>query len=317
MSTVAPLEDNSEPQENQSFCHPTVGDIIEAMESFAPPQLAESWDSNGLICGERSATVRKIMLAVDPVNDVAGEAVEWGADMLLTHHPLFLRGTNSVSCDDPKGKVIHTLIRSGVALYNAHTNLDSAHHGVAQALADVVGLESDEPLEANDEYENLGIGRVGKLREPGTLREVGWRIAQVLPDSVPGLLISGDPDAEVRTMAVSGGAGDSLLGAARAKGVDAFLTADLRHHPAGEHAEGGKPFLICGTHWATEWVGLPPVADFLTTWAQDNGYSLTVRVSHLVTDPWTLRIPTGPLSEAVTYPYRDEERERERLHDTM
>ena len=94
-------------------------------------------------------------------------------------------------------------------------------------------------------------------------------------------------------MAVSGGAGDSLLAAAREAGADVFLTADLRHHPATDHLEGGRPHLLCGTHWATEWVGLPPLAARLEAAAGERGRRLEAYVSEVVTDPWTLRLSTG------------------------
>ena len=118
-------------------------------------------------------------------------------------------------------------------------------------------------------------------------------VAAALPDSAPGLLVGGDPDATVETVAVSGGAGDSLLAAAREAGADVFLTADLRHHPATDHLEGGRPHLLCGTHWATEWVGLPPLAARLEAAAGERGRRLEAYVSEVVTDPWTLRLSTG------------------------
>lgn len=274
----------------------TVGDIVQLMETIAPADLQEDWDSVGQICGDPAEPVRHILLAVDPVEAVADEAIAMGADMIITHHPLYLRGTNHVAATDPKGKVTHKLIRNGIALFNAHTNLDAAHGGVAQALADVVGLVDTVPLEPQAAHPGEGIGRVGTLPEALSLRALAQHVADGLPDSAPGLLVSGDLDDVVSTVAVSGGAGDSLLGAARAAGVDVFLTADLRHHPASEHSEGGKPYLLCGTHWATEWVGLPPLAQRLESEAAQLGGSLSTTVSVLVTDPWTARLATGPLS---------------------
>ena len=118
-------------------------------------------------------------------------------------------------------------------------------------------------------------------------------VASALPDSAPGLLVGGDLDATVETVAVSGGAGDSLLDTARDAGADVLLTADLRHHPASEHLEAGRPYLLCGTHRATEWVGLPPLAARLERAASAGGRRLAAYVSEVVTDPWTLRLSTG------------------------
>jgi len=125
------------------------------------------------------------------------------------------------------------------------------------------------------------------------LKRLADDVAAALPDSAPGLLVGGDLDAVVERIAVSGGAGDSLLQRARQAGADVFLTADLRHHPASEHLEDGRPYLLCGTHWATEWVGLEPLGRRLTEDAHSRGASLAVRVSRIVTDPWALRLPTG------------------------
>ena len=247
----------------------TVGDVVALVEAAAPPGLAASWDSNGLICGDPADPVRSILLAVDPVAAVVDEAIDSDVDMIITHHPLYLRGTDHVAATDPKGRSIHRLIRAGIALLNAHTSLDAAHGGVAEALADRVGLTSASPLEPDPASPDQGIGRIGVL------------------------LVGGDLDAVVECIAVSGGAGDSLLQRAREAGADVFLTADLRHHPASEHLEEGRPYLLCGTHWATEWVGLEPLARRLEEGARSHGGSLAVQVSRIVTDPWVLRLSTG------------------------
>ena len=214
--------------------------------------------------------------------------------MVITHHPLYLRGTDHVAATDPKGRTVHRLIRAGIALLNAHTSLDAAHGGVADALAERVGLASTVPLEPDPASPDQGIGRIGTLPQPVTLRQLAEGVASALPDSAPGLLVGGDLNAVVERIAVSGGAGDSLLQRARHAGADVFLTADLRHHPASEHLEAGRPYLLCGTHWATEWVGLEPLAGRLTEDAHARGASLAVQVSRIVTDPWALRLPTGP-----------------------
>lgn len=271
----------------------SVGDVVDLVEAAAPPGLAAPWDSNGLICGDPADPVRSILLAVDPVAAVVDEAINSGVDMIITHHPLYLRGTDHVAATDPKGRSIHRLIRAGIALLNAHTSLDAAHGGVAEALAERVGLTSASPLEPDPACPDQGIGRIGVLPQPVILRQLAADVAAALPDSAPGLLVGGDLDAVVERIAVSGGAGDSLLQRAREAGADVFLTADLRHHPASEHLEDGRPYLLCGTHWATEWVGLEPLARRLEEGARSHGASLTVQVSRIVTDPWVLRLSTG------------------------
>ena len=141
--TPAPAspEAGHEPSPRTPDGHLTVGDIVALVEAAAPPGLAASWDSNGLICGDPAEPVRSILLAVDPVAAVVDEAIDAGVDMVITHHPLYLRGTEHVAATDPKGRTVHRLIRAGIALLNAHTSLDAAHGGVADALADLYRQE--------------------------------------------------------------------------------------------------------------------------------------------------------------------------------
>ena len=113
------------------------------------PAWARDWDAVGLVCGDPSAPVRRVLLAVDPVEAVVDEAVAWHADLLLTHHPLLLRAVHGVPATSFKGRSIHRLVRAGCGLYTAHTNADVAAPGVSDALARVLGLTDLEPLAAD------------------------------------------------------------------------------------------------------------------------------------------------------------------------
>lgn len=258
----------------------TLAEVIEQLEASYPPARAESWDAVGLVCGDPDQRVDRVLFAVDPVAVVAREALDFGADLIVTHHPLYLRGTTSVAATTPKGRLIHTLIGSGVALYTAHTNADVANPGVSDALARAVGLVGDlVPLQPFADDPWRGLGRIGDLPSPMTLAEFTAQAAAGLPVTAWGLRAAGDPARTVSRVAVSGGAGDSLLGTARAAGVDVFLTADLRHHPASEFMETGGPALIDAAHWATEWPWLALAASTLK--------GVETRVSTTVTDAWT------------------------------
>ena len=91
--------------------------VTDFLQELAPLDLAQSWDSNGLICGDLDEEVKRILLAVDPVEVVVDEAIEKGAQLVITHHPLFLRGTNTVAASNFKGRVVHRLLRAGGGLY--------------------------------------------------------------------------------------------------------------------------------------------------------------------------------------------------------
>ena len=112
-----------------------VGDVRRVLDQAYPPHLAEKWDAVGLICGDPADEVRTVAFALDCTQEVADRAVELGADMLVVHHPLLLRGVESVAADTPKGKAVHTLIKNGVALFAAHTNADKARPGVNDKLS--------------------------------------------------------------------------------------------------------------------------------------------------------------------------------------
>lgn len=265
-----------------------LAEVVARLDALYDPSWAESWDAVGLVCGDPEQPVRKILFAVDPVAVVVDEALAWGADLVVTHHPLYLRGTTSVAATTFKGRVVHRLIRGGAALYAAHTNADVADPGVSDALARAVGLVGDlRPLRPAADDPRRGLGRIGDLPAPMPLREFAALAAAGLPRTAAPLRVAGDPDRTVRTVAVCGGAGDSLLGTARTAGVDVFLTADLRHHPAGEHLEAGGPALVDASHWATEWPWLADAAERLTSVLAAGGITVEARVSGAVTDAWT------------------------------
>ncbi len=279
----------------------TLADVVAALDDLYPPSTAEGWDAVGLVAGDPHREVRQVMFAVDPVDAVVDEAIAWGADLLVTHHPLFLKPVTSVAATTFKGSVVHRLLAAGCGLHVAHTNADSAPRGVADALADLVGIADRRPLVAHVDDTTRGIGRVGTFERPTTLGELARRVADVLPDTAQGVRVSGDLDAEVTTAAVVGGSGDSLFDAVRAAAVDVYVTADLRHHPASELREraafetgrdtpagSGRPFLVDVAHFASEWPWLAYAATDLVDRLGDG--TVTTRVSTLVTDPWTTRV---------------------------
>lgn len=292
--------------------HPTLGRVVRTLDELYPPSTAEDWDAVGLVAGDPDAPVRKVLLAVDPVEEVADEALAWGADVLVTHHPLFLRPVHSVAATTFKGSLVHRLIRGGCALYVAHTNADAAQRGVADALADALDLLHRVPLVPHPapsphEAARTGTGRVGRLAEPTTLRAFAERVAQVLPPTVQGVRVAGDLDARVESVAVVGGSGDSLFDAVRASGADVYLTSDLRHHPVSElrerarldGGEAGTPFLVDVPHYASEWPWLRYAAEDLVRVLARSGAAVETRVSTLVTDPWTARFPSAPADPAA------------------
>ncbi|MFI5933194.1 Nif3-like dinuclear metal center hexameric protein [Actinoplanes sp. NPDC051494] len=260
---------------------PTVREVVAALDARYPRAWAEQWDRVGLVLGDLDLPVRTVLCVVDCVPETVEEAVAAGADMIVAHHPLLLKGVSSVAPDTFKGRIVHRLIKADVALYVAHTNADVANPGVSDALADRLGLTTLRPLV--DHGEGRGIGRVGELTTPLTLAELTAFVAEKLPPTAAGVRAAGDPDSLIRTLAVSGGAGDSFLRDAAGAGADAYLCADLRHHPASEHLAAGGPALIDVAHWASE----RPWLDEVGAWLREQ-LGVRALVSDLDTDPWTV-----------------------------
>ena len=139
-----------------------LGNVIEALEARYDPALAEGWDAVGLVCGDRDEPVRRVLFAVDPTAAVVDEVVGGGVDLLVTHHPLFLYAVHGVPADDPKGRLVHRLVRAGAGLFVAHTNADRAPGtGVNAALADVLGLSGAVPAGAGARPARRGPGPGG------------------------------------------------------------------------------------------------------------------------------------------------------------
>jgi dinuclear metal center YbgI/SA1388 family protein len=128
---------------------PTLAEVVDLVHGWFPPDTADDWDAVGLAAGDPAAAVRRVLLAVDPALPVAQEAAAWDADLLLTHHPLFLRGVHGVAETTPKGRTLATLTRAGCGLLTAHTNADHAHPGVSDALAEALGLRDVRPVAAH------------------------------------------------------------------------------------------------------------------------------------------------------------------------
>ncbi|WP_020385786.1 Nif3-like dinuclear metal center hexameric protein [Kribbella catacumbae] len=374
----------------------TLGEVLGVLDRLYDPAWAESWDAVGLVTGDPGQPVRKVLFAVDPMRVVVDEAIDGGFDLLVTHHPLLLRGVNSVATTTPKGRAIHDLIRGGVALQVCHTNADNANPGVSDALAAALELKDTRPLKAmpsepmdkvvvyvpvNETQEmidalaaagagqfgdydraawtftgegtfrpleranptvgevgtvervvedrvemvlprrrrraviealkaahsceepafdifelaalpsNRGGGRIGVLEEALPLKEFAELVAERLPRTEHGVRVSGDPERLIESVAVVGGAGDSEFERVRAAGVDAYVTADLRHHPATEaRAYDEGPALVDVAHWASEWPWLKDAERLVTDGLAARGFAVDTQVSTICTDAWTLRL---------------------------
>jgi dinuclear metal center YbgI/SA1388 family protein len=287
-----------------------VGDVVSFLDGCYPPAWAADWDRVGLVVGDPGAAVGHVHFVIDCVAETVAEAIANGAGMIVAHHPLLLRGVSSVAATTYKGRIVRDLIKNDIALFVAHTNADHASPGVSDSLARRLGLGDLRPLRpaapevsagtsgsvgtpagevpaagARPAGVDRGAGRIGRLPAPMTFAAFTAMAAAALPATAVGIRAAGDPDRPVVTVAVCGGAGDTYLDDAVRGAVDAYVTSDLRHHPASEHLAGGGPALIDATHWATERPWLDDVAG-----AVRDRTGLNVTVSDLATDPWTSHV---------------------------
>ena len=228
---------------------PTVGDILEYLESIAPPALKMDWDNVGLLCGSRSTPVTKILAALDPFEHVCQEAADWGAELMVTHHPLIFQPLSSITDETSLGRGILTLCRHGISAVNAHTNLDRAEGGVNDVLAQKLGL-SDITLVSQD-----GLLRCGYTPEK-TLADFLSQVKTAL--GCPGLRFV-DGGKPVRKVAVGGGScADEMLQALDA-GCDTFVTADIKYNQFWDAHDLGINLIDAG-HFCTENPVIPVIA---------------------------------------------------------
>jgi len=263
--------------------------LIETFESLWPLSGAEEWDRPGLSTGSRTRNVSKVLLSVDVTNSVLSEAKEHGCELVLSHHPVLLKGVSFLAEDQLKGELIAFAIKNDIALYSAHTNADIVAGGISDTLAQVIGLTGAVPLVETSS--GIGHGRIGKLSKSLTLKEFAKHVQSTLPENNAPIRIAGDLQGNIQTVAVVGGAGDSFIGAAQASGADCLVTSDLRHHLSLDAAtDPSKPIcLIDISHFAAESLWLEPTAKKLSSLHSEVEFI----VSKTNTDPWSMSLAPG------------------------
>jgi dinuclear metal center YbgI/SA1388 family protein len=237
---------------------PTVAAIAAFLEEVAPFRLAEEWDNVGLLVGNRHDAVQKLMTCLTVTPASAAEAIEAGADLIVTHHPLPFVAMKRLTTDSTAGRLLLDLIVARVAVYSSHTAFDSALQGVNQRLAD--GLELRGVAALVPHAEGQGTGRWGWLEQSITLTELAERLKRFL--AIERLQMVGQPERPIRTVAVGCGAADELLDAAGANGCDAMVLGEARFHTCLEAEAAGIGLLLPG-HFASERFAVESLAEML------------------------------------------------------
>lgn len=225
-----------------------VTDIIEVVNTIAPFELAEDWDNSGLQAGDYQWPVKRILVALDVTMDALIEAKEWGADLLLTHHPLVITPEKSIDFGKMPGSAIELAARGKIAILSAHTNLDKANNGLNDYFAQVLGIECDLPFYP-DNQSDTGLGRMGKLESFMALKDLADQIKTRL--NIPSLRVAGDLDLPVKNIALCTGSGGSLTNHFLNSSAQVYITGDLKYHEARDIEAHGKAVIDVG-HFASE-----------------------------------------------------------------
>lgn len=203
-----------------------VKDVTAVIEVFAPLSIQEGWDNSGLCVGSPEDQVTSVLLGLDCTPELVDEAVECGADMIVTHHPLIFSGLKKISPDNQVGAAVIKAIKAGISIYAAHTNADKVIAGVSGAMAARLGLENVRILD--EDGEGTGLGVVGDLPEPLTSEEMVVMVKERF--DMKAMRTSKPLAGKISRVAMCGGSGGSLIGAARKSGAQVYLSGDISYH---------------------------------------------------------------------------------------
>ncbi len=256
----------------------TVKDILAFLETIAPAYMKMEWDNVGLLCGSESKTVKKVLVALDPFEAVCEEAAEWGADLIVTHHPLIFQGLKSVTDTTEVGRSIALLITNDISAVNAHTNLDCAPGGVNDTLAEILSLSDIQvlhPSGTTEAGEKWGLLRMGIVPQQNLAAFLG-KVKTAL--GCPGLrYVSGCKP--VHKVAVGGGSCGDELAAVITAGCDTFVTADIKYNQFADAVSMGMNLIDAG-HFCTE----NPIVAVLTNKIQQAFPEIYVKASQVHRD---------------------------------
>ena len=203
-----------------------VKDVTKVIEDFAPLSIQEGWDNSGLCIGSPEAPVTSVLLGLDCTPELVDEAIECGADMIVTHHPLIFSGLKKISPEDQVGEAVIKAIKAGISIYAAHTSADKVIAGVSGAMAARLGLQNVSILD--EDGEGTGLGVVGDLPQPLTAAEAVALVKERF--SLKAMRTSRPVEGKISRVAMCGGSGGSLIKAAAASGAQLYISGDISYH---------------------------------------------------------------------------------------
>lgn len=245
-------------------------EIIQIMNNWALPGLIDDWDNTGFQIGDENKDINKILVALDIDNHVYEKALIEKFDMIITHHPLIFKPISSITTSSYKEKLIYNLIKNEIVVFNAHTNLDQAHGGVNDVLAELLGLSNCTPLKVNDlEFEmEYGYGKVGDIKEQHLIEYISF-IKEKL--NIDLLTVYGNDQILVKRVAICGGSGAEFIYNASDENACIYITGDIKYHDAQLGSELELTIIDAG-HYNTEKVILPVIKEYLQKETDNNLY---------------------------------------------
>lgn len=234
--------------------------IIEILQEQSPERYACSWDNVGLLVGDYEKEVKTIYIALDATDDTILRAIEAGADLLLTHHPMIFKSLKQVNSEDFIGRRIIALIKNDISYYAMHTNFDVK--GMAELGAQRMELKDCQVLDVTcwHEQEPAGIGTVGELPCEMTVADCAGKVKEVF--GVDLVKIYGRPDQRIKRAAICPGSGKSVIGKAIQAGAQALITGDIDHHEGIDSAAQGLAIIDAG-HYGVEKMFVPYMKEYL------------------------------------------------------
>ncbi len=233
-------------------------EVISVIEYTYPKQAALEWDNVGLLVGRTEKEVKKIYVALDATDEVIAHAIDAGADMLVTHHPLIFSLLKKITDEHFIGNRVVKLLQHDISYYAMHTNYDVL--GMAELSSKILGLHEEEVFEVTNEDINVGIGRVGSLEKEMTLEELCELVKKVF--CLPNVRLFGDKSAKIKRVAISPGSGKHMSETALQKGAEVLVTGDIDHHEGIDAAAQGVAIIDAG-HYGLEHIFIKNIADYL------------------------------------------------------
>lgn len=238
-----------------------IKEITEWLSERYPASLAMSWDNPGLQVGRAEREAEKIYVALDATEEVIGECIQWGAQLLVTHHPLLMSGIRRVCGDDMAGRKILMLAENKIAHFAMHTNYDVTE--MWKLAAGKMELASVEVLEQTGVREDgtvCGIGFWGRLPQKMTVAQCCEYVKKAF--GLPTVRVFGDLDLEIERIAVSPGSGKSMIAPALAAGAQLLITGDIGHHDGLDAVDRGMAVMDAG-HYGLEHIFIAQITDCL------------------------------------------------------